>query len=109
MHPTEWPDWLRRAIRTFLQVFCTGMLASVSLVAAGTWPGLEWWIAAARGALYSAGMALAVSVLTAGQNVLEDKNVIPSMLKAPASPGPAPLGTPAHELVERHVPEPPRG
>jgi hypothetical protein len=109
MRPSEWPDWLRRAIRTAIQVFAGVLLTALGAIAAGTFPDLEWWVATLRAAGVAAVLALATSVLTGLQNALEDSDRIPSLLKSPASAGALPLGIPISEVVERHVslPEPP--
>ena len=89
MRSSEMPDWLRRTLRTFIQSFSASMLASVSLIVAGTFPELEWWQAALRGALASAALALVTSLLTAAQNGLEEKGAIPSLLKGTGASGPS--------------------
>jgi hypothetical protein len=88
---TYLPDWLRRGIRTWFQAFCASLLASLTTVSVADLPQLAdwaWWQKALAAAAFSAGMALLTAIVSAGQNVAEDRRIIPAMLKYPAPPKP---------------------
>jgi hypothetical protein len=91
------PDWLRRAIRTWLQSFLASLLATLSTVGAADLPALTtwlWWQKALAAAVFSAGMATLTAVVSALQNSAEDSGAIPALLKAPASGGENPVPDP---------------
>lgn len=102
MNSVQW-DWLRRAIRSFVQGFL-GMLILVGFPVAQNIINavtngepfsidLEAWKRILIAALFAGGMAL-VSLL---MNLLEDKTTMPAMLKDKPSTGqnPAPDAPPA--------------
>lgn len=88
-------DALRRAIRTWLQTFVGVILASGVLSAMSETGMVDW--AVLKKAAVSAAVAGAVAVLAFGQNYLEDKGSIPSLLKAEASSGANPI---THDPVD---------
>ena len=89
------PDPVRRALRTFLQVFVgifaislTGWLGDVTSWASctagcGSFPD----VSPLGKAAVSAVAASAAAVVAFVQNLLEDKTGMPALLKAPASDG----------------------
>lgn len=83
------PDYLRRAIRTFIQSFCGAIISSGVLSAAATAGVVDWSVVTK---ILIAALAGGVTgLLTLGMNALEDNGSIPAVLKAPASEGVNPV------------------
>lgn len=77
-------DWLRRAVRTLLQLIASGALLELTQQIAGDIP-----------ATYSAYVFIVYTVLvTAAQNAAEDAGAIPAVLKGKASSGSNPVPDP---------------
>jgi hypothetical protein len=93
MNATQWPDAVRRGVRTFVQSFIGIFLATVSsahIVSANGIPHLS----TLESAVLAAAWGALIAVLAMAQNYLEDQNVIPAVLKAPPSPGADPVPKP---------------
>lgn len=82
-------DAIRRAIRTFVQVFIGTVLASGVFSAFATEGVVDW--SALKKVGVSAICSAFVALLTYVQNALEDSGAIPSVLKAQASSGADPV------------------
>lgn len=82
-------DALRRALRTFVQAFLGSVLTS-GLLSAINETGVVDWSAIKKVAVSAAAAAL-IALLTFVVNALEDKGVMPALIKAPASGGADPI------------------
>lgn len=74
----QFPDAIRRAVRTFLQAFIGVLLGSGILSAMGETGVVDWSSVKKIG--LSALAAGIVAIITWLQNFLEDENVIPTVL-----------------------------
>lgn len=91
-------DAQRRSLRTLIQ----GLLGTTGIVA--LWQVFapeDWRLSGEQVAVLGPFLTMFATFV---MNWLEDHGAIPSLLKAPASPGPVPLGTPVSEVVEYHPP-----
>jgi hypothetical protein len=91
------PDAVRRGIRTFFQAATGALLTqwAVLLLRPGELP--TWDAAKTIGiAVLTAGV---VAVVTYAHNALEDSQIIPTVLKAPASAGHI---EPGEKIIEPH-------
>ncbi|HEX6537490.1 MAG TPA: hypothetical protein VF041_23110 [Gemmatimonadaceae bacterium] len=75
------PDWLRRAIRTLAQVAVVEAVIQVLLAFGVPITPVQ----------HTAILGLATPVVSAIQNALEDKGVVPALGKAPAPDGERPV------------------
>lgn len=84
MSVKQWPDSVKRGLRTFFQSF-TGIfmatMATSQVVAANGVPHL----AVVWAAVMAAAWGGVIAVIAYVQNMLEDKEVIPAVLKEPDS------------------------
>jgi hypothetical protein len=97
------PDWLRRAIRTAIQVFLATLLTSLTAATLTDVSGMEWWHKALASAALSALIALISAIVSGLQNMAEDNGYMRALLKAPASPGVHPEPDPGPgQRLERH-------
>ena len=104
-------DWLRRALRTFLQAF-VGMVALIGfpiaqniINAATNGEPVQIDVDAWKRVLIAALFAGAVALISALQNALEDKAGVPAVLKGVATSGQNPVPDPAPPLGARVPPE----
>jgi hypothetical protein len=76
----EMPDWLRRSLRTWLQVFVATLAASLTTASLNDVAGFAWWQKALGSAALSAGVALLSAIASGLQNAAEDKGLIKPFL-----------------------------